>query len=48
MFVPLIISCFISICAYFSACKLIPTLKEMFIKANIYGKDMNKKDNKNM
>jgi hypothetical protein len=44
MIVPLGINFCISICAYFGAKSLIPNLKEMFLKANISGIDMSKKD----
>jgi hypothetical protein len=38
----------ISICAYVLTCKLIPGLKEMFLKADIAGIDMNKRSGTRM
>lgn len=37
-----------SICAYFLTKRLIPRLKNMFIDANLYGVDMNKKSKPKM
>lgn len=42
MFFPLIIVAFMSIIAFISTLRLIPMLKEMFIKANLFGIDMSK------
>lgn len=39
---PIIINAILSICIYFSTLKLIPTLSTAFIKANLYGTDLNK------
>ncbi|CAO1369589.1 unnamed protein product [Diamesa tonsa] len=44
MWVPLGINVLISTCAYFGTKKIIPNLKGMFLKANISGIDMNKKE----
>ncbi|XP_015601179.1 UDP-N-acetylglucosamine--dolichyl-phosphate N-acetylglucosaminephosphotransferase isoform X1 [Cephus cinctus] len=40
---PICINAIMSIGAYFVAVRLIPKLRDMFIKANLYGIDMNKK-----
>ncbi|XP_065341422.1 UDP-N-acetylglucosamine--dolichyl-phosphate N-acetylglucosaminephosphotransferase [Cloeon dipterum] len=40
----LLINVFMSVCAYVATVQLIPTLKDMFFKANLYGVDMNKKE----
>lgn len=48
MLIPLCINVAFSVCGYFLAKSLIPNLKEMFLKANIAGVDMNKKDKKKM
>lgn len=42
MLISLFCNAFISLIAYIIARKLIPNFKEMFIKANIYGIDLNK------
>ncbi|XP_076231475.1 alg7 dolichyl-phosphate N-acetylglucosaminephosphotransferase [Calliopsis andreniformis] len=39
---PLLINFAMSVCAYFLTIRLIPRIKSMFIKANLYGIDMNK------
>lgn len=44
MWIPLGINVLISTCAYFGTKKIIPNLKGMFLKANISGIDMNKKE----
>ncbi|KAK5644207.1 hypothetical protein RI129_008052 [Pyrocoelia pectoralis] len=43
MWFPIIINMFMSITAYVVTVKLIPKLKEMFIKANLFGIDMSKR-----
>jgi hypothetical protein len=48
MLIPLAINVGFSICAFFGAQGLIPNLKEMFLKANISGIDLNKKDKQKM
>lgn len=40
---PILINFFMSIIMYFLTIRLIPKIKNMFIKANLYGIDMNKK-----
>lgn len=40
---PILINFAMSICVYFLTVRLIPRIKDMFIKANLYGIDMNKK-----
>lgn len=42
--IPIGVNVCISICAYFLTTSLIPNLKEMFLKANIAGVDMSKKE----
>lgn len=39
---PLVINAIMSIFSYVVTVRLIPTLKEMFIKANLFGIDMSK------
>lgn len=48
MLIPLTINIVFSTCAYLLAKSLIPNLKDMFLKANISGVDMNKKEKKKM
>lgn len=43
---PLFINILMSIVAYFATSRLIPSMENMFIKANLYGVDMNKKSTK--
>lgn len=38
----------LSIFAFFSTYNIIPRLKEMFISANLFGKDLNKKSENKM
>lgn len=38
----------ISVFTFFSTYNIIPRLKDMFIGANLYGKDLNKKSEKKM
>ncbi|XP_059474985.1 UDP-N-acetylglucosamine--dolichyl-phosphate N-acetylglucosaminephosphotransferase [Neocloeon triangulifer] len=40
----LFINVLMSVCAYVATVRLIPTLKDMFLKANLFGIDMNKKE----
>lgn len=40
---PILINFAMSIFVYFLTIRLIPRIKDMFIKANLYGIDMNKK-----
>lgn len=42
MLISFICNILISIITYFTTRKLIPNLREMFIKSNIYGIDLNK------
>lgn len=42
MFFPLIIGAFMSIIAFVVTLRIIPRLKDMFIKANLFGIDMSK------
>lgn len=44
MLVPITVNVIISICAYITTRSLIPNLKQMFLKANISGIDMSKKE----
>lgn len=39
---PILINFAMSVCAYMLTIRLIPRIKGMFIKANLYGIDMNK------
>lgn len=48
MLVSVIISCLLSAFAYLFTIKLIPNLKEMFLKAEIAGIDMNKRNKQKM
>jgi hypothetical protein len=48
MLISLGINVAISVCAYLGTRSLIPNLKEMFLKANIAGVDMSKKEKKKM
>lgn len=42
MFFPIVINLIMSFVTYFVTVRLIPKLKEMFIKANLFGIDMSK------
>lgn len=44
----IIINILFSIFAYISTYNVIPRLKDMFIGANLYGKDLNKKNENKM
>lgn len=44
MNVPIFINAIMSILAYFLTLRVIPRLKDMFIKANLFGTDMNKRN----
>lgn len=46
--IPIWISGIMSIFAYFLTIRLIPGLKNMFIKANLFGSDMNKRNSDKM
>lgn len=48
MIVSVIISAVFSAFAYYTTVKLIPNLKEMFLKAEIAGIDMNKRNKQKM
>lgn len=48
MFVSVLISGLVSAFAYLFTIKLIPNLKEMFLKADIAGIDMNKRSKQKM
>lgn len=43
MWFPIILNILISIIAYITTVRLIPKLKDMFIKANLFGIDMSKR-----
>ena len=42
MWIPLAINVFMSVCSYHVCVRLIPSMKESFIKAGMAGKDLNK------
>lgn len=44
----LLINITLSVFAFISTCKIIPRLNDMFISANLYGRDLNKKSEKKM
>lgn len=44
----LIINITLSVFAFYSTYNIIPPLKDMFINANLFGKDLNKKSEKKM
>lgn len=44
----LIINILLSVFAFISTYKIIPHLSDMFISANLYGKDLNKKSENKM
>lgn len=46
--VPIGISVILSVSAYFVTVNLIPRLKDMFIKSNLYGIDLNKRNSDKM
>jgi UDP-N-acetylglucosamine--dolichyl-phosphate N-acetylglucosaminephosphotransferase len=41
---PLVINFLMSVCAYVATVQLIPSLRDMFLRANLCGVDMNKKE----
>lgn len=43
MWFPIVVNAIMSIIAYVITVKLIPKLREMFIKANLFGIDMSKR-----
>lgn len=48
MWFPIIINGFMSCLAYYTSVKLIPKVKDMFIKANLFGIDQSKKHRRNV
>jgi UDP-N-acetylglucosamine--dolichyl-phosphate N-acetylglucosaminephosphotransferase len=44
MIAALVINFFMSVCAYVATVQLIPSLRDMFLRANLCGVDMNKKE----
>lgn len=48
MLFPIFVNGIMSVISYFLTVRLIPKFKEMFIKGNLFGIDMNKKEGKKM
>ena len=48
MVYPLVVNLLMSVAAFFVTVKMIPRMMPLFVKAGLAGKDMNKKNNKDL
>ena len=48
MWIPLVVNVLLAVAGHFLSLSLIPKLSNMFVRANLFGVDLNKKDKRQM